>query len=500
MRALLAVLALAACSSEVSIGERAGGREELHAVEVFPRVLDLGERDKGATASATVKVKNPGDVDLVVRKLVLDGSAAWALDHPRLPHTVRPGGALDVRVTFAPEAPYKRTASLTVKTDAPDGRVAVDLLGRGTPPIAELQALELGEHAIGCGETTGQLVVSNAGGHDLKLYEGRVAGEPQLSIGAVSWPLTVVPDGEVALPVVYTPTAAGAAIGLVELRSNDLPEEWVGAEVVASGRWAAPYVVEDFEVRSRAVDILLAVDRSASMNDNNAEIHEAFIGLIDALPLLSPEFQLGVVTGISACFNDTLFTPDTEDLAPRIIDAMQGPGSPLTEALLGLARDAIVATESCNAGFLRPGHPLQLVVVSDEPEQSSDGWEPLVEEIRTWLADPDDLHVSGVVDAEARCGDGASGYLEAAEATDGVIADLCTDDLPETVLDLLVPVQTGVDLFPLAEVPAQGTLSVFVDGLRTDAWTWDAGRSAVRLDDAPEPGSTVRIEYRGGGC
>jgi hypothetical protein len=498
--AMALVLLLAACRSEIGLQRSGGDDEPKHAIEVWPPVLDLGERDKGASASGRVKVRNIGEVDLRVRGLDLSGSAAWGLlDPPELPTTVAPGGTLDVRVRFAPEAPYRRIAELVVKSDAPAGREVVELVGRGTPPSTVVEGVDLGEHAVACGPVVGLVRVSNAGGHDLKLYEPRLSGDEQVVLGETDWPRTVVPGGQITVPVVYTPDRAGTAGAWLEFRTNDLPAVWFGGEVMASGVWASPYRVESFAVTERAVDILLAVDRSGSMRDDNAAVHMAARNLVGALPELSPDFHLGVVTGVSTCFNDTLFTPESEDLEDRVIEAMQGPGSPRTEALLGLARDAVLS--DCNVGFLRAGSPLQLVVISDEPEQSDSGWGPLVEQIRLMLADPDDLHVSGVVDADDLCGEGAEGYLEAAAATDGVIADICAPELIVTVLDLLVPAQTGVDLFPLVEVPLPDTVAVFVNGERTEDWEWDVTRSAVRLGSTPDAGSEVTIEYRpDGGC
>ncbi|MFT4621448.1 MAG: hypothetical protein ACI8PZ_000100 [Myxococcota bacterium] len=498
--AVAALPFLIGCVSDIGLQHRSD--DPVHAMEVYPPILDLGERDKGDSARGTVKVRNPGDVDLVVRRVELSGSAAWGIpDGLRLPVTLRPGQELAVSVRFAPDAPYKRNAELLVRSDAPAGESTVELRGRGSLPVAVLDGMELGEHAVGCVETGGEVWLSNTGGHDLKLYEVVLAGDDQLYVGELpSLPATVVPGGQLALPVGYAPVRSGAAVGTVEVRTNDLTQEWSEAVVSASAVWASPYISEDFDVAVRAVDILLAVDRSASMRDDNERIHAAFEGLVAALPELAPDFRVGVVTGISACFNDTLFTPETPEFGPRIVEAMQGEGSALTEALLGLARDAVVATEDCNAGFLRPGSPLQLVVVSDEPEQSGAGWEPLVDELRSWLADPQDLHVSGVVDANHSCGDGATGYLEAAAATDGVIADVCGPDLSEAVLELLVPSQVGVDLFPLGQEPVVDTLSVWVDGMRITGWSWDPVRLAVRVDEVPEAGARVTVEYRASGC
>jgi hypothetical protein len=49
--------------------------------------------------------------------------------------------------------------------------------------------------------------------------------------------------------------------------------------------------------------------------------------------------------------------------------------------------------------------------------------------------------------------------------------------------------------FLLTQPPAPETLSVSVDGLATDAWSYDADRQAVVFEVAPEAGTTITLAY-----
>jgi hypothetical protein len=237
------------------------------------------------------------------------------------------------------------------------------------------------------------------------------------------------------------------------------------------------------------------------MSAENEELLSAFEHFIEAIDDVVDDWQIGVVTGQSTCFNYGIITPSTPDYAALFTDALREPPGPLTESLLDLANEALAATATCNAGFLRPDRPLQIIAVSDEPEQSDDGWQTLVDEMDDYLAHPTLLHISGLVDVNGTCGEGADGYIDAANATEGVLVDLCGTDLDTRILDLLEPAQQGVDYFTLSQVAHAESIEVWLDTLPVlTGWSYDAARLAVIFDEAPAPGQVVDVRYRPSGC
>jgi hypothetical protein len=500
-----ALLALVGCSSEVHLEHRdVLDHEPVTSMAVHPSGLGFDTLAKGETSElSTVTLTNDGETPWELTEVVIAGPTSFQLHGSSAPMRFEPGISMDFQVGFSALDPGATAAILRFTTDEA-GKARVDLEGAGALPEVALDPLDLGTAAVLCGAVEGSSLLANTGQHDLAVNDIWLDTD-DLQLTAVDLPdtpLVLGPGEQAELTARYLPQVTGAAVGWWRVRAPDAEGGPVhSARVSGLGEHALSPLTEEFEVGRRTIDLLLAVDRSASMDEDNPSIHAAFLNLVDHLQDLNPSFQVGVVTGFSACFNGGIITPDTPDYGPAIIDAMQGPGSDLTETLLALARDALDATADCNAGFLRADTPLQLVVISDEAEQSEEGWEALVDELQGHPERPELLHVSGVVDLIGTCGEGAAGYIEAAEATDGVLVDLCEPaTLDDGVLQLLEPSQMGVDLFALAELPAIETLEVSIDGEVTLGWTYDGARQAVRLDPAPAPGQTVSVHYTPSGC
>ena len=156
------------------------------------------------------------------------------------------------------------------------------------------------------------------------------------------------------------------------------------------------------------------------------------------------------------------------------------------------------ADGGCNAGFLREDALLHVIVVSDEPERSTEqasawtwGWY-----YDRWLdhvGGADLLRVSGVVDTEG-CNEGDDGYDDAIAATDGEALSICSADWAGHVARLAEASINQLWTFDLTEVPAAGSLSVTVDGSAWTDWAWNTDRNTVTVDGVTA-GQTVVVTY-----
>lgn len=229
------------------------------------------------------------------------------------------------------------------------------------------------------------------------------------------------------------------------------------------------------------VDVLWVVDDSPSMADVRAALVE------DAGSLMVPaleggaDWHVGVVTA-SAADPDTagllrtlpsghrFLAADTPAPVARLAELLALPGDGGGDSGLGAVLavlDPSPAIAAANAGFRRPGAPLHVVIVADSDESA----EVTVDDLRAALGPVEatpELVVSVVVGDDA-CGAAAPRYVDAAEATGGVVASLCEAGW----LDVEAGVRPDAGVlhaFHLRRVPTPGTLSVWV---RTDGWDWE---------------------------
>jgi hypothetical protein len=150
----------------------------------------------------------------------------------------------------------------------------------------------------------------------------------------------------------------------------------------------------------------------------------------------------------------------------------------------------------CNAGFMRAGAKVLLVMVSDEADHSAAGWEAMVE-ATTGLV-PGAAYIAIVGDVPTGCGSAnpGTGYADAAMATDGDVLSICAVDWSEhfeDIADLITDEPT--DTFVLDDPPDVDSIVVKLDGEVTLAWDWDPAQNAVVFHEMPEAGAWIEVSY-----
>jgi hypothetical protein len=262
------------------------------------------------------------------------------------------------------------------------------------------------------------------------------------------------------------------------------------------------------------MDVLWLIDSSATMAEEQELVAMEMNAFVDILIQAQVDVQIGVITAdISddgALVGDVL-SLDTPDLADTLID----------QALVGISGDryerhleslAMATSQSMmsgsNAGMFRADASLQIIVLTDEDDQSSGNPEAYMDELIEWKGDqqmqfsaiagslPDGCH-SLFAEAEA-----APRLVDAVTHTNGQFESICEDDFGP-VLSALALGATGMsNRFELSDFPALDSLVVWVDEARiherpTDGWQYSPGDNSIVMDGMaiPRPGQKVKIEY-----
>jgi hypothetical protein len=315
---------------------------------------------------------------------------------------------------------------------------------------------------------------------------------------APSLPLTLNPGGTTTMAVRYDALDAIPTQTELQVLASD------GTTALATffGPGSFEREVEDTFIApiDAPVDILFALDRSCSMRAEHELLASAFTTFITTIRAVTEGWQIGIVSQDDGCFNLGVLTEATPDLSAAFSDAVTfGEVGALSERLLWLTDEALQETPAgaCNSGFLRPDAQLHVIAVSDEAEQSGTAPEAWVSSYQGYLSHPNLLKVSGIVDLHTTCGRGTgpTGYAEAAEATDGLLLDVCDKAWGSRVDELALASLAALRRYTLSDIPYLLSLSVTIDGTPTSAYSYKADSNEVVFEVPPTGGSEVGITY-----
>jgi hypothetical protein len=286
----------------------------------------------------------------------------------------------------------------------------------------------------------------------------------------------------------------------------------------------------------RQVDILLVVDSSGSMEEEQQKLAVNFQQFIAAFASAQVDYHIGVVTtdvylastaGVLQGhpddpedpddFDTRYITPDTPDaeavFQENVTVGTNGSGLEMgyQAAYLALSEPLI---SGWNAGFYRTDASLSIVIFSDEDDMSPGA----VDDYLNFFAqlkgedsyrDHALMNISAVTgDAPFGCeaedgsgvADAGTRYIDGTTRTEGVFASICAEDFAPIVQAL------GLDLsglkreFPLTRCAKPETIAVKIDGRVLEpgvAFIYQPERKSIEfgLNWVPGPGAKIEIHY-----
>lgn len=384
---------------------------------------------------------------------------------------------------------------------------------RGTPvavrPIVRIEPpqRDFGSPPVGC-PLEQRFRVHNDGDGDLLVHAiGFVGASDELRFfddNAV--PFLIAPGKHVHVHVSYEGHDTADDYGQIVVGSDDPDRPEATADVRGAAVSAGP-VREVFEQPPAVeTDLLVVVDNSGSMEEEQASLAADFLPFVEVLVAAQADYRLAVLTTDDARFVGPVLTPSSADPVAEFqaqVGSVGIQGSPEEQPMLRVVEATSAGGDAAPGGaFLRDDAMTAVIVVTDEPDEFS----PITvtDFVDHLLAleggDPTRVrvHVVGADVPVPACASARAASVpldQAVAATGGVFASVCSDwgvSLATVAAGSVVPL---ADVFPLSQAPIVATLSVTVDGTPATGWAYDAAAQAVVFDVAPPPGAVVEVTY-----
>ncbi len=500
------VILLASCS-EYDISEKNEPVPEVSPdIRIDPPAIEFSTLSTGDEEVRTFTVINDGDEGLEITDIAVVAGLSYAISpNSPLDFTLAPGDEQDIDVLFSPLG-VENYGTIHVFSNDPDTPEApVDLLGLGGVPELQITPAShtFDDAFIPCGAEL-DVEFKNVGNEPLEVTAVDYTSGGQLSFDnrGISLPFTLQPGEYVEVGVLFEATSTAADTGVIEVSSND-PRGVVTADQNGEGAYVEEVTEVFTEPGVPPVDVLWTIDQSCSMAaDNRRDIRDGVPGFLTELTAVA-DFHLIQVTKDSGCANGGVIDNNTANAEQLLIDNAFNAGileQFTTEQLLKQVDVSLGKTGpgGCNEGFLRPGALLHVIVASDEEDQSPQDHVHWISRYENYITDPNLLKISAVVDVTRSCGDntGPGEYLDAAQATGGVVLDICSPDWGQQMTDIASEVLAGIRSYNLSNPTEESTVTVTVNGTQTTDFTYSGAGNTVTINSPPVgEGDIVEVTY-----
>jgi hypothetical protein len=487
-------------------------------IEVSPEVINFPDLDAaaGLMDSQVVIVSNQGDVDLHISNIYLDDAAGpfsiEVISSPLIP----PGGQAQFAVTFSPETANDNNGFVYIDSDDPDDpTVDVELIGSGIAPIIDVSpsAYDFGTLYVGCDKNQA-LSITNVGNAELIIENFNFStASTDLTFDAQevtneALPWSILPNQSMDVLISYAPYDEVSDNAYLTVSSNDPYTTEV--LVTQEGQGEIFGLNEDqFEQPIKgSTDIIFAVDRSCSMDDDIANVQSNFGTFTNTLAAMDADYHVAATVEDNGCINgadlyiDNSFSAATAISAITAMINLGGSYGSNTEMAFMLLESCLAeAINGCNIGLTREDATLALVGISDEIEQSINDYSYYVSLFQSLKDSPDDVVIHAIGgDYPSGCGgnDAYMGMYEATVATGGLFLSICATDWGTHLEALAENSVQDLSSFELNDWPVPETLVVKINGVTTTiGWEYNPTDNSIdfETDYIPAGGDTIDVSY-----
>jgi hypothetical protein len=404
--------------------------------------------------------------------------------------------------------------------------------------------IDFGVTTIGCHSQTLTVNAFNVGTAPLDLTGWKLQGcSVEFKIkDSPGVPTTLGPGEGVTWDIVYAPQDEGGDACQLEITSNDADSPSAVVPLSGAGTFETHQVDEFIQLSGQDVDVLFVVDNSGSMSEEQSNLANNFSKFIGEAATWNNDYHLAVTTTdveaeggrfvgsprfltkstIGTFSNNIKVGTNGSGTEQGLLAAQLALSLPNTsDSSIACTKDADCSSpDGCydgfcggpNRGFLRQDASLEIVLVSDEEDQSPSDLSFYLNFFKSLKGFFNDnlLHIHVIVGPPGSCsssnGDAGAGlrYRDIAQSTGGNVASICESNFA-TALKSIGEIAFGLKVQFFLSRPAEAaTIAVTVNGAACLSsgganWTYNAPSNSVVFNEAggcmPQPGEKIRIEY-----
>jgi hypothetical protein len=431
------------------------------AIDLSPgTILNFRSVALGSSLDLPVTLTNNGTGNCTYEKTDIDfitaGMGFRVQSQPGIGAIIAPGQQKQVVIRFQPPSlgPKQGLAIIHWNDPNPGGTSqSATLLLTGFSVEANIEVipgrLDFGLITVGCASQVLTLTVFNTGSADLRIRSIRLQNSPsRFRIVQAPPPDTLIPGGmSVEVKLRYIPTAVGMDTDTLIIESDDPDEPTTSVPLQGQGTTVVDVIDKFVQATEPKVDILFVVDNSGSMGEEQSNLRTNFRDFAQIAQTWTVNYQIGVITTDSPRLqgNPLIIRPtDPDPVAEFGSNANVGTSGSGTEQGLEMAYRALSdpLITGHNAGILRADASLEVIVVSDEEDQSPQSLDFYISFFYSIKGAQNTslFHFSAIAgDVPNGCNSGAGSaeagrrYEEVARRTGGVFGSICDASFAQTL-------------------------------------------------------------------
>ena len=479
---------------------------------------------------------------------ILSGGPAfyWPGNVPPQGRQIKPGARMSVRIAFNPEAERDYTGQVAFyMSNKAQQTVLVDLQGRGNGGCFFITpgAVDFGGTQLGCGIANQSAFLTNQCAGPVTVTDVHLTQGPFSIVAMPPLPFIVQRNQQVPVTMAYDTSTLGDDVASLLVTASTRPDPYqVG---VLGGVLQADNVVDQFDQSTPKVDMLIVIDNSGSMAEEQRALAANLDHLWNRIALANADFHIAITTtgmqpytsGFTQCpggaqggeggrffpidnSRPRLLTPATPDVrgalfANTAVGTCHWDERFLEPAVAALTAPLSTSTKAPgspwpadgNAGFLRDDARLALLAVSDADDANDEIHpRPVADYVAQIAATKhgalDLVSFAGIVPLRfcSTVEGVATRYQEISQQLHGNLYDICDLSNFGALLDnalsgLLLPLTS----FPLSATPRDAqAIVVTVNGATATTWTYDAttNRIVFPASAVPPPGAHIAASYQ----
>jgi HYDIN/CFA65/VesB family protein len=214
------VAILAAGLSLTGCGSVGGSKSGTGTVTLTPSAASFGNVTVKTEATQTIKVSNTGTSELKIFGANIRG-AGFSLSGLKGPTKLDAGSSMNFNVAFRPMEARAETGTISIKTDASEAPVTVDLSGTGVEQSIKLTAsatsLNFGNVPVSNSESK-DVKITNSGNANVTISGVTASGAGFSASGGSN--VTLAPNQSETVTVSFNPKSKGLLAGTLTVSSN----------------------------------------------------------------------------------------------------------------------------------------------------------------------------------------------------------------------------------------------------------------------------------------